>query len=140
MNLTRKTISKSLEIKIRKDLLIPNFNIKQIAKDNDISQDKVRNILKDAMSDYPEHLNTLPQVISMDEFKADTSFGKYAFILNDPIKKRTLDILLSRRKDFLISYFTHIENRGNVKYVISDMYDPYLLVTKIMFKNAKYIT
>ena len=105
LNLTRKTVSKSLEIKIRKDLLKPNFTIKQIAEDNDVS---------------------------------DTSYGKYAFIINDPIKKRTLDILPNRRKDYLISYFTHVENRENVKYVISDMYEPYLLVTKVMFKNAKY--
>ena len=138
LNLTRKTVSKSLEIKIRKDLLKPNFTIKQIAEDNDVSQDKVRNILKDVMSDYPDYLTTLPQVISFDEFKADTSYGKYAFIINDPIKKRTLDILPNRRKDYLISYFTHVENRENVKYVISDMYEPYLLVTKVMFKNAKY--
>ena len=41
LNLTRKTVSKSLEIKIRKDLLKPNFTIKQIAEDNDVSQDKV---------------------------------------------------------------------------------------------------
>ena len=139
LNLTRKTVSKTLEIKIRKDLLKPNFNMKQIAEDNDVSQDKVRNILKDAMADYPEYLKILPQVISLDEFSADTSYGKYAFIINDPIKKRTLDILPNRRKDHLISYFTRIENRSNVKYVISDMYEPYLIVTKVMFKNAKYI-
>ncbi len=91
------------------------------------------------MNDYPEYVKTLPDVISFDEFKADTNEGKYAFIMNDPIRKRTLDILPSRRKDYLISYFTRVENSGNVKYVISDMYEPYLLVTKIMFKNAKYI-
>ena len=32
-----------------------------------------------------------------------------------------------------------MENRKNVKYVISDMYEPYLIVTKVMFKNAKYV-
>ena len=139
INLNNRTLSKFLEIKIRKDLMKPNFNMKQIAEDNDVSQDKVRSILKDAMSDYPDYLRTLPQVISFDEFKADTSYGKYAFIINDPIKKKTLDILPNRRKNYLISYFTHVENRGNVKYVISDMYEPYLIVTKVMFKNAKYV-
>ena len=38
-----------------------------------------------------------------------------------------------------MSYFTKVENRSNVIYVIGDMYEPYLIVTKIMFKNAKYI-
>lgn len=38
-----------------------------------------------------------------------------------------------------MSYFTKVENRGNVKYVIGDMYETYLIITKTMFKNAKYI-
>ena len=91
------------------------------------------------MHDYPSHIKTLPQVISIDEFAAHTSYGKYALIINDPIKKRTLDILPSRKKNYLMSYFTKVENRENVKYVIGDMYETYLIVTKVMFKNAKYI-
>lgn len=50
-----------------------------------------------------------------------------------------MDILPNRRKNYLISYFTKIENRGNVKYVIGDMYETYLIITKVMFKNAKYV-
>ena len=76
INLTNRSISNSLEIKVRKDLLKPNFNIKQIAKDNGISEDKVRCILLDVMHDYPSHIKTLPQVISIDEFAAHTSYGK----------------------------------------------------------------
>ena len=107
--------------------------------DNNVSYNKVREILYDAMSDYPKNLKTLPQIISLDEFTAHTSYGKYALIINDPIKKRTLDILPSRKKDYLMSYFSKIENRGNVKYVLGDMYETYLIVTKVMFKNAKYV-
>ena len=139
INGLRKTISNKLEIKIRQDLLKPNFNIKQIADDNSVSHNCVRSILKAAMSDYPDYLRTLPEVISLDEFKADTSYGKYACVINNPIKKKILDVLPSRKKDYLISYFTHVENRNNVKYVIGDMYDAYLTVTKVMFKNAKYV-
>ena len=137
--MSNRTISSSLEIKIRKDLLKPNFNIKQIAEENNVSQDKVREILKDSMSNYPNHVKTLPQVISLDEFAAHTSYGKYALIINDPIKKKTLEILPSRKKDYLMSYFTKVENRSNVRYVIGDMYETYLIVTKVMFKDAKYI-
>ena len=107
--------------------------------DNNVSYNKVREILYDAMSDYPKNLKTLPQIISLDEFTAHTSYGKYALIINEPIKKRTLDILPSRKKDYLMSYFSKIENRGNVKYVLGDMYETYLIVTKVMFKNAKYV-
>ena len=139
INSSNRTISNSLEIKIRKYLLKPNFNIKQIAEENNVSQDKVREILKDSMSDYPNHVKTLPQVISLDEFAAHTSYVKYALIINGSIKKKTLDILSSSKKDYLMSYFTKVENRGNVRYVIGDMYETYLIVTKAMFKNAKYI-
>ena len=139
INKFKSNISNKLEMKIRKDLLNYNLPITYIAKENGVSDVEVRNILLDAMSDYPDHVKALPQVISLDEFAAHTSYGKYALIINDPIKKRTLDILPSRKKNYLMSYFTKIENRGNVKYVIGDMYESYLIVTKAMFKNAKYV-
>ena len=59
--------------------------------------------------------------------------------MNDPIHKEALDVLSNRKKEYLIQYFTYCENRHSVKYVISDMYEPYLLVTKIMFPKAKYV-
>lgn len=139
INKHKSTISNKLELKVRKDLLNYNLSIKYIAEENNISDVEVRNILLDAMYDYPDNVKTLPQVISIDEFAAHTSYGKYALIINDPIKKKTLDILPNRKKDYLMGYLTKVENRGNVKYVIGDMYEPYLLVTKAMFKNAKYV-
>ncbi len=139
INKYKSNISNQLEIKIRKDLLDYNLPISYIADKNNVSDNEIRNILIDAMSDYPKNVKTLPQVISIDEFAAHTSHGKYAFIINDPIKKQTLDILPSRKKNYLMSYFTKVENRGNVKYVIGDMYETYLIVTKTMFKNAKYV-
>ena len=48
-------------------------------------------------------------------------------------------ILPTRKKDDLIQYFTYAENRSSVQYVVSDMYEPYLLVTTIMFPKAKYV-
>ncbi len=139
LNEENKSISTKLEQKILKDLLKYNLNLKYIAEENNVSDNTVRNILKNAMKDYPEHKRLLPRVISLDEFKADTNKGKYAFILNDPIHKKTLDILPTRKKDDLIQYFTYIENRSSVEFVISDMYEPYLLVQKIMFPKAKYV-
>ncbi|MEG0775799.1 ISL3 family transposase [Clostridium sp.] len=139
INEAGKTLSNSLRIKIRKELLEYNLSIKYIAKINNVSDNTVRNELLDAMKSYPESIKLLPMVISFDEFKADTDEGKYAFIINDPIHKKTLEILPSRRKEFLMQYFTKVENRRDVKFIISDMYEPYLLVQKIMFPNAKYV-
>lgn len=139
LNNKGKTISNRLEQKILKNLLNYNLSLKYIAQENNVSSGTVRNILENAMSEYPKQTRLLPRVISFDEFKADTEEGKYAFILNDPIHKKTLDVLPSRKKEYLIQYFTYCENRYSVEFVISDMYEPYLLVQQIMFPKAKYV-
>ena len=141
INLSSKnnTISNSLKIKIRKDLLDYHMSIKQIAENNHVSDYIVRKELENATSTIPEYQKNLPRVISFDEFKADTKEGKYAFVLNDPIHKKILDILPNRKKEYLIQYFEHTENRYSVEFVISDMYEPYLLVQRIMFPKAKYV-
>ena len=141
MNITDKNgrISNATKIQIRKDLLDYNLTIDYIAKKNHVSKYIVRKELIEATITMPEHLKNLPKVISFDEFKADTKEGKYAFIINDPIHKKVLDILPNRKKEYLIQYFTYTENRHSVRFVISDMYEPYLLVQKIMFPKAKYV-
>lgn len=138
-NSKKCSISNNVKQKIRKDLLNYNLTLKYIAESNNVSDSFVRKELESMMKDYPNYIKKLPLVISFDEFKADTSKGKYACIINDPINKKTLDVLPNRKKDYLMNYFTFSENRDSVRYVISDMYEPYLLVTKIMFPNAKYV-
>ena len=115
------------------------MSIKYISENNNISSFSVRRILEIAMKDYPEHITNLPKVISFDEFKADTKEGKYAFVLNDPIHRKCLDILPQRKKEYLIQYFTYCNNRHSVEYIVSDMYEPYLLVQQILFPKAKYV-
>lgn len=84
------------------------MSIKNIAKKNHVSSDTVRKELEEAASVIPEYIKNLPKVISFDEFKADTKEGKYAFILTDPIHKKVLDILPSRKKRTSNSVFhTH---------------------------------
>lgn len=139
LNNKGKNISNKLEQKVLKDLLNYNLSIKYIALENKINPESVRKILKNAMSEYPKQVKNLPRVISFDEFKADTEYGKYAFVLNDPIHRKCLDILPERKKEYLIQYFTYCNNRHSVEFVISDMYEPYLLVTQIMFPKAKYV-
>ncbi len=139
LNEKGKNIGNKLEQKVLKDLLNYNLSIKYIAGSNGISSDSVRRILLNAMSEYPDYVRNLPRVISFDEFKADTEEGKYAFILNDPIHRKALDILPERKKEYLMNYFTKVNNRHSVEFVISDMYEPYLLVQQIMFPYAKYV-
>ena len=139
LNTKKGNISNKTKIQIRKDLLNYNLTIKQIAIKNHVSSFTVRKELEEATKAIPNYQKNLPKVISFDEFKADTKEGKYAFILNDPIHKKVLDILPSRKKERLIQYFTNTENRRSVEYIISDMYEPYLLVQKVMFPHAKYV-
>ena len=138
MNGKKASISNKTKIKIRKDLLNYNLSIKYIAESNNVNDMTVRNELLDAMAGYPNHVRLLPSMISFDEFKADTKKGKFAFVINDLLHKKTLDILPSRKKEDLIQYFTYIENRSSVQYIVSDMYEPYLLVQKILFPRAKF--
>ena len=139
LNTKDGNISNKTKIQIRKDLLDYNLPISKIAEKNHVSPRIVRLELEEATSVIPDYIKNLPRVISFDEFKADTKEGKYAFILNDPIHKKILDILPNRKKEYLIQYFTHTENRHSVEFVISDMYEPYLLVQKVMFARAKYV-
>lgn len=139
LNTKKGSISNKVKIQIRKDLLDYTMTIKKIAEKNRVSEYIVKRELEEATITIPEYIKNLPRVISFDEFKADTKEGKYAFILNDPIHKKVLDILPKRKKEYLIQYFTHTENRHSVEFVISDMYEPYLLVTTIMFPKAKYV-
>ena len=139
INSSNGNISNKVKIQIRKDLLNYNLSLKYIANKNRVSNFIVEKELLNIISGIPKHVVNLPRVISFDEFKADTVEGKYAFILNDPIHKKVLDILPSRKKERLMQYFTYCKNRHSVEFVISDMYEPYLLVTQTMFPKAKYV-
>lgn len=139
INTSNGNISNKVKIQIRKDLLKYNLSLKYIAEKNRVSITTVENEMLEITSTIPEYQKNLPRVISFDEFKADTKKGKYAFVLNDPIHKKVLDILPNRKKEYLIQYFEHTENRYSVEFVISDMYEPYLLVQRIMFPKAKYV-
>ena len=98
INTENGNISKSLLIKIRKEILKYNQNFKSIAEECNVSSQTGINELKKISETMPERIINLPRVISFDEFKADTNEGKYAFVLNDPIHKSVLDILPSRKK------------------------------------------
>lgn len=91
--------------------------MRKIAERNHVSDYIVRRELEEATATIPDYIKTLPRIISFDEFKSDTTEGKYAFILNDLIHKKVLNILLNRKKEYLEQYFTHTENRHSVEFV-----------------------
>lgn len=135
--LNKKRISNDVNKKILLDLK-ENLSIKYIANCNNVSRTHVLNLMKQYIN-YEIQTYNLPKVLSFDEFKADTDEGKYAFVMNDPINKCVINILPTREKQYLINFFLNCKNRDNVKYIIGDMYEPYLVITKYYFKNASYV-
>ena len=118
-------------------ILHTNLSMKDVALQTNVSASTVARIL-DSIS-YSRQ--TLPEAISIDEFKGNTSTGKYQCILVDPLKHKILDILPDRTQNHLISYFYSIPKieRYRVKYFVCDMWTPYIDLAKIYFPNAKII-
>ena len=122
-------------------MLMDRISMEYIAKELDINKKTVINIL-DSMPE-PQRLK-LPNVICLDEFhfsNANHKAGKYPCVISNPFNTELIDIVESRRKDYLIDYFQHIsfKERNNVKYFISDMNETYRSIYKIFFKDAIHI-
>ena len=123
------------------NMLMDRISMEYIAKELDISKQTVINIL-DELPD-PKRL-PLPNVICLDEFhfsNANHKAGKYPCVISNPFNTELIDIIESRRKDYLIEYFKQIsfKERSNVKYFISDMNETYRSIHKMFFIDAIHI-
>lgn len=82
---------------------------------------------------------TLPDIISVDEVFLDMSDeGRYALVIQDFRTGDTIDVLRSRRAKITEPYFASIpiEERNNVKYLLSDMYNQYISFVDKYFPHA----
>lgn len=113
-------------------------SFKQIAKNNDLTDTTVINEFKNSINEYRCNLS---EVLCIDEFKASTIAGTYAFIIGDPISGKILDILPSRKQDYLIYYFQSIsrEEVSKVKYVVSDLFEAFRSIIQMEFPHAIHI-
>jgi transposase len=114
-------------------------NYKMIAQSLNVSSTTVIRQL-DMMIDVKRL--KLPEVLSFDEFKKkNQGYGKYAFIMTDPVNKKIVDIMRNRRSDWLRHYFSQIpkHERNRVKKVIIDLWAPYRNVIKAYFPKAEII-
>lgn len=113
-------------------------SFKDIAKSTNIS-------LPTAIQLFTQHAsptrNTLTEVLCFDEFKASTNAGKYAFIIGDPIGREIIDVIKTRTQDFLYEYFNKIplEERLEVNYIITDLFEPYKSVIHNCFWKSTHI-
>ena len=81
----------------------------------------------------------LSKVLSMDECYNDGNFHHaYSCILMDFLNQKIIDIIDGREKNILIKYFQTFskEELNIVKYVVMDMWEPYLDVATLLFPNA----
>lgn len=81
----------------------------------------------------------LTDAISVDEVFLDMDDNcKYALVIQDFHTGEPIDLLRSRRMNVTEPYFTSLppEERNSVKYLISDMYNPYISYVDKYFPNA----
>jgi len=123
-------------IGILQDLKPYTATYTQIAKKYHVSVSTVVNLF-----DKHVQIDRKPftPVLCLDEFYFNRhSKYKYAFIILDFETKQILDILESRWSVHLRDYFFHIDKkeRDQVLYICTDMYQTYIDISKIYFKNA----
>lgn len=84
------------------------------------------------------HLNS---VISIDEFRATTDKGIYAFNIVNPITGKTLDIVEDRKYSTLRNYFLRFpfRERKKVKIIIMDLSNAFRSIMHALFPNAMII-
>ncbi len=81
----------------------------------------------------------LTDIISLDEVYLNLdAHCKYALVIQDFYTGNPIDLLSSRRTDSTEPYFVAIprQEREGVKYLISDMYNPYIQWVNRYFPNA----
>lgn len=119
------------------DKLRDERSFTSVAKEVNLSVPTVIRIF-DQVS-YPKA--TLPQALSIDEFKGNTWGEKYQCILADPVNQVVLDILPKRYSYYLTDYFKDfpVTNRKQVAYFVSDMWKPYAQTADVWFASATQV-
>lgn len=135
-----KKNTKMTEIRIIAELKDLHKTCRQVAQEFNVSDTYVHQVFMRYV-DLPRL--PLPEVLSVDEVYVNLAKDyKYAMVLMDFVTGDVIDVLESRRDKITRSYFNRIpkEERDNVKFLICDMYKPYINYTATFFRNAKPIT
>lgn len=110
-------------------------SIKDIAEEHSISPPTAARYFK--LVDYK--CKSLPEALSIDEFKGNAGGEKYQCIIADAKNHKVLDILPNRKQEDLIAYFRTFSTRNSVKYFVMDMSKSYLEIASTCFPKAKVI-
>lgn len=134
-------ISSQVVLQILKDLQSPSETFKQVAARYHLSPTSCASIF-DMIVDIPRAC--LPEVLSIDEnyaFHSKTENSKYVCLFINQVSGQPIDLLPSRRIEYLEKYFRPIPDyeRKRVRYVATDMYEPYRLIIKKFLPNSVHI-
>lgn len=86
--------------------------------------------------------NYLPEVLSFDEFKSvKDADSAMSFHMCNGETGQTIDVVEDRKLLSLLKYFGYysFKARKSVKFIIIDMYSPYVSLIQKMFPNAQII-
>ncbi len=134
-------ISKNTKWKIANELR-NKISEKDIAKNNNVSPNTVERIMDSYYDTQKLYKNYLPQVLSFDEFKSVKSTdGAMSFHMCNGETGQTIDIVEDRKLLSLLKYFGYysFKARKSVKFIIIDMYSPYVSLIQKMFPNVQII-
>ena len=119
------------------DELSRKQSMKDIAERLNVSSSSVARYLRSQHFGRPD---TLPEVISIDEFRGNTEFGRFQTIITDLKRQKVFDILPNNEEHTIFEYFRRFENRDRVRYFVSDMKKEYVRIAKLLFPNATIVT
>ncbi|SQC94215.1 Transposase and inactivated derivatives [Fusobacterium necrophorum subsp. necrophorum] len=137
-----ESISQTLKLSVLKDLQ-KNLSLSWIAERHHISIPTVQRILKQGYVSYEISKKSLPKVLCFDEFQSTKdSDGAMSFLFMDGISHKILDIVENRKLPALEDYFSRFsyQARSQVKYIVMDMYSPYIQLAKTLFSKSKHCT
>ena len=134
-------ISNPTKLSIASDL-IKKRSEKDIAIDNDVSPNTVERVI-DSYYDFKMlYKHYLPEALCFDEFKSvKAADGAMSFNMCDGTNGKTIDIVEDRKLINLLKYFSYYTHkaRSRVKFIVIDMYSPYISLILKMFPNASII-
>ena len=134
-------ISKNTKWKIANELR-NKVSEKDIVKSNNVSPNTVERIMDSYYDTQKIYKNYLPDVLSFDEFKSVKSAdGTMSFHICNGITGQTIDIVEDRKLLSLLEYFGYysFKARKSVKFIVIDMYSPYVSLIQKVFPNAQII-
>ena len=130
-------VSKLVINTIIEKLKDPNITYSNVAKELNVTITTVQNIFDENVK-YKRR--KLPTYLCIDEFHCSNAnpLTRYSCFFLDFERNLVIDVIKSRRKDYLANYLTKIplEERQMVEHVCIDMWPTYKEISTLYFPNA----